>query len=355
MKKKFALTPEGLLYLLVVLLGTIVAVFRSRFREGDDLGQYVAYYAGLLFGPVVEALLGYAGAIALFLFIAFGIGVVYSGLKKHHPLYSLSLVFGRVARRWWRERFFLFLRVGVPVILVFFFGGLIMSYLNMFNSVRLMDATVAEWDRFLLGDYPFLSIYEVQYSSFLVWAIVQSFSYLPFAFFALFFLVLAIRPEVFIRMAVTFSMALVFSIPLWNAFPVLSPHDRYLDNVYQLPLTEDIQERLRQFSPQPEIREYLGAAREEKTKRLQTYYPTSTLPSAHVQWAVFLIYFSYLIDRRWLWFTVPVGVLSSIGTFFLAQHYVVDVPAGVLVAVVMIWIVNKLFNGASNSYKRSEF
>jgi len=331
------------LYLLVVFLMIVVSVFRLRIGEVGGLFDFLPYYAGLLFGPVLQNVLGYFGAVLILLFIVFGVVWIYGGVRGHNPHEKLTLHFGAAARRWWMEKLTVFLKAGLPTILVFFFVGLMMSYLNVINMEALRDNELLEWDRFLFGDYPFLALYEVSYPFWMVWSIAQSFSYLPFGFFILFFVALYRDSKLFVKMAVTFSLAMVASVPLWHLFPVMSPHDRYIDNVYELPIAEDIAVRLESFSPQPELQRYLDLAREKKNNRLQEHYPTSTFPSAHVAWGVLFIYFSALLDRRLLWVTVPVGVLSSVGTFFLAQHYVVDVPAGVVVALVAIWIVNRLF------------
>jgi hypothetical protein len=343
MSKKNSLTPERFLYLLVLFLMVVIVIMRARWGSESGLFDYFIYYAQLLFGPVVMAILGYVGAILLLLFIAFGIGAIYSGLRHHNPHERFNLFFGLTARQWWQERLITFLKAGLPTVFVFFLGGLVMSYLNVLNADKLIDEKILGWDKFIFGDYPFLAQADYVYPSLFVELVIQSFSYLPFAFFVLFFLVLAKRRELFGKMAVTFALALIISLPLWNIFPVMSPHDRYIDNVYELAIPVDIESRLESFSPQPQIREYLDAARAQKTNNLRDYYPTSTFPSAHVEWAVLLIYFSALLNRRWLWLTIPFGIFSSIGTFFLSQHYVVDLPAGILVALVAIWIVNRLF------------
>lgn len=343
MKNKFKLTPERLLYFLVLFLFILVTIFRLKLGEEEGLLDFLPYYTGLLFGPFLRSVTNYIGLMVLLAFMVFGLAWIYAGLRGQNPYEKLKSFFGASARKWWKERVVVFLKAGLSTVAVFVLTGLIMSYLNVVNQPFLRDNEVALWDKSLFGDYPFVAIYEYLYPEWLVWLIAQGFSYLPFGFFLLFFITLYLRIDLFSKMAVTFALGLVISLPLWHIFPVLSPHDRYIDNVYELPIPGEIEKRLENFSPQADIQKYLDSARDKKNKRLQFHYPTSTLPSAHVEWAVFFIYFSALIDRRLLLITVPIGIFSSIGTFFLLQHYVVDVPAGILVAIAAIWIVNKLF------------
>jgi hypothetical protein len=38
------------------------------------------------------------------------------------------------------------------------------------------------------------------------------------------------------------------------------------------------------------------------------------------------------------------ALVQSIGTILFLQHYLIDIPVGVLVAMVTIWIVNQIYN-----------
>ncbi|MEK7086938.1 MAG: phosphatase PAP2 family protein, partial [Patescibacteria group bacterium] len=64
----------------------------------------------------------------------------------------------------------------------------------------------------------------------------------------------------------------------------------------------------------------------------------------HVFWAVLLGYYIYRAKK---WFAIiisPILILSSFGTVFFAQHYFVDVPAGILTAFAAIFLTTIYFN-----------
>jgi membrane-associated phospholipid phosphatase len=66
--------------------------------------------------------------------------------------------------------------------------------------------------------------------------------------------------------------------------------------------------------------------------------PTSTIPSAHIFWASIVGYYLFR-TKKWLgWITLPVLLASSFGTVLLAQHYFLDIPAGMAVAAIAIWL-----------------
>jgi len=126
----------------------------------------------------------------------------------------------------------------------------------------------------------------------------------------------------------------------WLVFPVLSPHDRFIDNIYKLPVSTTIQRYVENYQPQQEIKVFLEGMRESKEGL--GVLPTSTFPSAHVAWAVLLVYYAWRLQPMLGLIAFPFAALSSLGTFLFAQHYFVDLPAGILVSVFSIWIAHWL-------------
>ena len=143
--------------------------------------------------------------------------------------------------------------------------------------------------------------------------------------------------KLFREAAVAFCLSSLLAFSGWALFPVLSPHDGFIDNVYELPIFAEAQVYVQVYHPQEEVHAFLTDIRESKENL--TVFPTSTFPSAHVTWAGLLVYYVYRLHRWLLIGAVPLAVLSSFGTFFFAQHYFVDVPAGILVSAFSIWIV----------------
>jgi len=90
----------------------------------------------------------------------------------------------------------------------------------------------------------------------------------------------------------------------------------------------------------------------EKKEGLSVF-PTSTMPSGHVVWGIFLVYFSYRVHRRLVLFTVPLVLFSTLGTILFAQHYVVDIFAGIGVGMLSIFIA-RYFSAKETSYTRQQ-
>jgi membrane-associated phospholipid phosphatase len=56
------------------------------------------------------------------------------------------------------------------------------------------------------------------------------------------------------------------------------------------------------------------------------------------------LYYARRFHRRTFWFFLPVGVAIIVSTVYLRYHYVVDVVAGALLAVLVIMSARKLFD-----------
>lgn len=70
-------------------------------------------------------------------------------------------------------------------------------------------------------------------------------------------------------------------------------------------------------------------------------------PSGHTELTLLVLYYARKFHRRTFWFLLPFGVGIVLSTVYLRYHYVVDVVAGVLVAVAIIAITRPLLNSVN--------
>ncbi len=245
--------------------------------------------------------------------------------------------------------------IGIPLALAFYSFSITLDKLNVFNRTRLRDELLSTWDTFLTGTFPSLSLASFQYPSWFISAVEFSFLYLVpvLAIFGSYLFI--VHQRLFREAAGAFSLGLMILFAGWLMFPVLSPQDRFIDNVYELPVSLQVQGYVASYQPQEEIVAFLQGMR--KSKENLSVFPTSTFPSAHAVWGVLLAYYSFRLSRWLLLGTLPLAILSSLGTFLFAQHYFVDVPAGILVAFTSIlfvkWLAAKQrFYGTNKGYAR---
>ena len=66
-------------------------------------------------------------------------------------------------------------------------------------------------------------------------------------------------------------------------------------------------------------------------------------PSGHTEMTLLSLYYARRFHRRTFRFFLPVGVAIIVSTVYLRYHYVVDIAAGALLAVLVILVARKLF------------
>ena len=224
--------------------------------------------------------------------------------------------------------------VGIPFILAFVSLIVAAEQLNIFNSTRLQDELIMEVDFFLTRTFPPFSTASWPIPSLFMHAVVISFGYLVPLLLAFAAYLFQKQQRIFREAAGAFFACAMVMFAGWALFPVMSPHDRFIDNVYDLPVSGSIETYLEAYSPQETITTFLEMRRASKDEL--SVMPTTTLPSAHTAWGIFLVYYAWRVSRRWGLLAAPVALLSMLGTVLLAQHYFVDVPAGIAVAILSI-------------------
>jgi membrane-associated phospholipid phosphatase len=228
----------------------------------------------------------------------------------------------------------------IPTVLFVAIIAIAMGQANMFARARLQDGVVIGWEHSVFGNYVFAALGNIHYPHWLIAFIISSFQNMSLILIAVGMLAAYRAPHRFRELLVAFCIGILLMVPLWLMLPVLSPQDRYINDVYQLPTPTQITSAVASYHPQPELSEFLAGVRVEKTGL--PAMPTSTIPSAHIFWAVLTGYYLFRL-KKWLgWITLPVLLASSYGTILLAQHYFMDVPAGIIIGIIAIYLAHEV-------------
>lgn len=338
MPKKF-LRPELFIYIsLVFFLGMffILSLYSEDVSEVSD-DRLLQYYLK----STTDKLLWSALILFFVFYIRVGFFLIIVHIKRSFPpavfswqqmLVYLKKSFSRVAKD--------LLQAGIPFVLAFFTLTLAIRQLNVFNAARLQDELLVGWDIFLTHTFLPFTIASIHYPAWFVTAVDFSFGYLGgiLALFAAY--LFQTRQSLFREAGGAFFLGLMIMFIGWMLFPALSPQDRFLDNIYELPVEESIEPYMAAYHPQEEITVFLEEVRGQKA--LLQFLPTTTMPSAHVAWALLLVYYSYRAFRWLIVLFLPFAILSSIGTVLFAQHYFVDIPAGIAIGFLSIWVARRL-------------
>jgi len=228
--------------------------------------------------------------------------------------------------------------VVAPAIVLMIVMSLVLDGMNVVDKARLLDVRILGLEQSFLGGYGFTVFGSVHYPTWLARFIVWSFESMSGLLLVAAFIVAYVREEILRELVASFCFCMILMVPAWFLFPALSPQDRFVDNIYHLPETAMIAAAVSQYHPVAPIADFLTSVRAEKSGLADL--PTSTLPSAHAAWAVLVGYYLFRA-RRWLgWIALPILIASTAGTVILAQHYVFDVPVGILIAAFAIFLVS---------------
>ena len=331
-----------ILYCCALLLGSILIIlsfFREPFPQSES---FLVFYADSIFresGNWVAYILA---------FVVIG-GTIYSvvGRAKRRPD-DIRLEPPNVTREF-SAKFSLvhsrmneILKLGIPILFNLILFTYVVGHINAINRTRLVDAKLASIDHYLTGTYPFISLEMLRFPDWFVETIILSFVNLPF--FLAFGAAVTYRKSrlVFSKFAIAFFTTIVLMLPVWLAVPVMSPQDRFIDNVYRLNEPPGVKEAIGNYAPTAPVKAFLGQMR--RSKEGLAIMPTSTFPSSHAAWATIVMVYLFEASFAAGILTAPFLVLSTFGTFYLAQHYFVDAPAGVFVGLLSVLISSLLFS-----------
>ena len=236
----------------------------------------------------------------------------------------------------------------LPVALFMIFSSFVFSEANALNRGRLQDLGILNLEHGILGSYLFVSFGAVHIPSAIIGFIITCFLGVAGIVIIPALFVGYATPRVLRELIVAFCIGMLILIPIWLLVPAMSPQDRFIDNVYSLPVPPEIAAAVATYHPQEEIAQFLKDVRVGKSQLPDM--PTSTIPSAHMFWLGVACYY-FFRSKKWLgWVTLPFLTASAMGTIFLAQHYFLDIIASIGVIALAVFLEKKITGRASRDY-----
>lgn len=342
MLKKIRFSELSILYFTILFFAlTLIGLTYKTSLGQNNSENFLNYYLKIIFGPINVFLIWLAVIGLIGFSIKFSVFLLNAVKNGEGAANFLSKTFLKNSLKTLLLEFKTTLKISGLIILMLVILTAAVSKLNILVTNSLKDELILRWDYSLTGSYPFLSLQSLTYPPFFLNATIFSFTN-----FAVFLIASAIyifytNRKIFFELATAFCLELILMFPIWFYLPALSPQDRLIENIYRLPIPQEIKPALQTYHPQKEVVDFLNSVRNYKEgfKNL----PTTTFPSAHVAWTVILAF--YLFRLNWLLALMvsPVLALSILGTVFLAQHYFVDIPAGILVAIIAFYLTSIYF------------
>jgi membrane-associated phospholipid phosphatase len=237
-------------------------------------------------------------------------------------------------------------------------GVLMLSLVTIGVLVDLMDnspaprdvihnsRTLMEIDRDMFGVYPTIWLHRADnplkaYLDLASPMIVGSYAQLGILISFLLFGALAFDQKLLFRLLVAFVLSVLVSLPLWIAYPAVSPNEAFFANRVHADIPIFVAEEMESFAPNPYMSRVIKNIGINSDTGEGTYYAISTMPSMHITWAIFVLYYGVLLYRRSALYLVPYFIINAFSTVFLLQHYTIDIAAGMVVGMLIIVFVER--------------
>lgn len=329
--------------IIAALVLFVVLGAASGLATGSGIAAWLHYYANDMAGSL-KGFLYYSILLVCLVMIILVVWSLGGGF--------LSIVFPKVGKLDPRRLFRAALSRSYDLILIIAaiafvtIVALAMGEANEFAPARLKDATIIGVEHAVFGTYVFAALGNLAWPHWLLAFIIFSFNNMALALIIV-GIILAYAASVRTReLIVAFCIGILAMVPLWLLVPVLSPQDRFINDVYHLPtpsavVAPGLATAIANYHPEPQLAAFLQSVRNDKAGL--PALPTSTMPSAHIFWATIAGWYLFRAGRKWrwlAWLALPFLAASSLGTILLAQHYFLDVPVGLAIAAAAILLAH---------------
>ncbi len=157
------------------------------------------------------------------------------------------------------------------------------------------------------------------------------------------FAIIAIfKKDIFRKFVLSFFVAVAISWPIWYLMPALQPGLMFKTNLLKISVPTYIQSSIDKHPSTEYNNSYIEKFNKFWTDPTVKGFSTSNNPSMHAAWGVFLVYYSIQFFPYLAIATIPWFILNVFGTMYTLQHYAIDVIGGLLIAIITIYIVEKL-------------
>jgi hypothetical protein len=151
------------------------------------------------------------------------------------------------------------------------------------------------------------------------------------------FVVLCTSVVLLREFVLAFFICALLSLPLWWLAPAVSPAQYLVDDVVGIADTYASAAPLREqvFTASPEYQQVYThlAGVWNMTEQGGTGFAVSTNPSMHVAWGLLCAWYGFRLHRFLGGVLVVFQFWNCVGAVFLLQHFLIDIPTGLLIGV----------------------
>lgn len=166
---------------------------------------------------------------------------------------------------------------------------------------------------------------------------------LNWAFAAVLVALVLFKKTLFRKYLFAFFLAPMLALPFWLAAPAVTPNEMYRINRYTVASANQYQQDYENMPAGYHLNRFLNFVDKRIESPFQKYPIISTNPSMHVAWGFIIGYYAILLWRPLAFFFVPWFLFIMLSTLYTFQHYFIDLPGGILCAMLTIMLTNYFF------------
>jgi hypothetical protein len=347
-KNKFKLVPEFWLSVVYPIIIILFSWFRDKnflynIQEVSAKGLAFFFFFGdpaLLFFTII------IGCYFYFKVLYVGSAWILTrlGLSRFSPIakdFNPVIVSG------------IYLTIGIPLI---YFTNIILYYQLLKqdpNKVASWSNTLMHWDYVVFNTYPSLTI-QKYFSKFFEYWILFCYKNMSFFLSGMCVITAIFSTTLFRKFFISTILVLLLGVPLWLFFTAISPEEMFRLNILNItPNNKKIITLIDNLKLSPELLNYLKGLAKVWSNPKQDQFAITAFPSMHTAWGILVAYYGYKLLKVLSFILFPYCILNMIGTIYTLQHYAIDIPLGLLVAIAAIRIAECWVNQSDGiEYKK---
>jgi len=289
---------------------------------------------------------GFLDNAMLFLYLYFGAWIAFHLFKKLHMVLHHEKLPDTPKDYETKDllRSVLYMLTALFLSMTFLVVAVHKIYHSDINNVISATENIMQVDHNIFGSYVSFAMQSLAHNKIIDFILVNSYLGLSFAISIVFWLILLKDKVMFRKFMLSFLVIPMLSLPIWYAYPVISPSEMYRDNKLNLNFPQEMTSYVKQqtaLSSQP-TRDLLERTEKFKTNIKTGSFGATAFPSMHIAWGTITLYFGFLILRPLVFILLPWWIFNALGAVYTMQHFAIDTIAGFFVAVFAITLVNIL-------------
>lgn len=153
------------------------------------------------------------------------------------------------------------------------------------------------------------------------------------------------------KFLLTLFVVCLLSVPFWYEYPVISPYELYMRNIFQLDSSDPFYREAKEIPLASSNYEFLKYSEGVGSNVEKGTFLVTTFPSMHIAWGTLVAFYVISLLPLSAIIVIPWWIVNTISVVYTLQHYTIDIPAGIIAAFVTMFIVHRALLIEKKYYK----